>query len=117
MSFDSSMAVTIGSYLPVRLIKDVFLVPNLKTNLLSVGQMGENGYSLYFDNGMCFIYDKKNKHQFIAKIEVKERNFPIYWSYIHNTSMRAEVDKGSQFRSPNLCFQGTPIFRVNHHKI
>ncbi|KAG6655974.1 hypothetical protein CIPAW_05G254000 [Carya illinoinensis] len=60
-----------------KLIKDVLLVPSLDQNLLSVGQMMENGYSLCFENNMCRIYDEKNKVE-LAEIKMKRsRNFPI----------------------------------------
>ena len=40
-----------------KFIKDVLMVPNLKENLLSIGQIMENGYSLHFEKDTCKIYD------------------------------------------------------------
>ena len=51
-------------------ISDVLLVPNLKSNLLSVGQMIEHGYILHFEGDSCFIYDKTNKDQIIFKVKM-----------------------------------------------
>eukprot|EP01018_Ginkgo_biloba_P037147 Gb_15820 [translate_table: standard] len=51
-------------------ISDVLLVPGLKMNLLSVGQMMEQDYKLEFDNGECLIKDKLNKGKGVAKGEL-----------------------------------------------
>ena len=79
-----------------RFIKDVLLVPNLKENLLSIGQMMEKGYSFHFEGDMCTIYDKKNKRQEIAKVKLENGNisFPISFEYTTNTNiaMRATID-------------------------
>ena len=48
------------------LIHDVLLVPSLKENLLSIGQMMERGYTLHFEGGVCKILDNKNKRSEIA---------------------------------------------------
>ena len=39
-------------------IHDVIYVPDLEENLLSVGQLMENGYSLLFKDNYSRIYDK-----------------------------------------------------------
>ena len=39
-------------------IHDVFYLPDLEKNLLTVGQLMENGYSLVFRDNYCRIYDK-----------------------------------------------------------
>lgn len=41
-----------------KIIKDVFYVPSLSQNLLSVGQLMEKWYVLKFDDGVCLIIDK-----------------------------------------------------------
>ncbi|GMJ16120.1 hypothetical protein HRI_005281200 [Hibiscus trionum] len=41
----------------VQSISDVFYVPNLKTNLLSVGQLQGKGYEVIFKDGLCKIQD------------------------------------------------------------
>ena len=42
-------------------VNDVLFVPKLNQNLLSVGQLVENGYRLHFEDGGCTIFDKINK--------------------------------------------------------
>lgn len=40
-------------------ISNVLFVPDLKTNLLSVGQLQEKGYEIIIKNGVCRIQDAK----------------------------------------------------------
>ncbi|TXG53497.1 hypothetical protein EZV62_022666 [Acer yangbiense] len=54
-----------------RFIKNVLLVPNLQQNLLSVGQMIQNGYSLHFEGDSCTIYDSNNKSTVIARVKME----------------------------------------------
>ncbi|KAK2409368.1 hypothetical protein QL285_044798 [Trifolium repens] len=65
-----------------RFIKDVLLVPNLKENLLSIGQMMEKSYILHFEGDTCSTYDNHKRHE-IAKIKMEKRNksFPINFKY------------------------------------
>ena len=76
-----------------RLINDVLLVPNLKENLLSIGQMIEKGYALHFEGDTCTIYDNYNRRQVIAKVKMDKgtRSFPISFKYITKIAMKAEV--------------------------
>ena len=43
----------------IKLLHDVFFVPSLSHNLLSVGQLMASGYSVLFDDASCTIRDKK----------------------------------------------------------
>jgi len=73
-------------------IKDVLLVPNLKENLLSISQMMENGYSLYFEKDTCKIYDSRKIEIGQVKMEKRNRSFPISFKPVTNIAMKAEVD-------------------------
>nr|KYP76948.1 Retrovirus-related Pol polyprotein from transposon TNT 1-94 [Cajanus cajan] len=75
-----------------RLIKDVLLVPNLKENLLSIGQMMENGYSLHFERDICKIYDSKRVEIGQVKMEKRNRSFPLSFNCGTNLAMKVEVD-------------------------
>jgi len=75
-----------------KFIKDVLLVPNLKENLLSIGQMMENGYSLHFEKDTCKIYDSRKIEIGQVKMEKRNRSFPISFKPGTNISMKAEVD-------------------------
>ena len=41
-----------------RTIRDVYYVPGLMCNLLSVGKLLEKEYRVFFKNKVCTIYDK-----------------------------------------------------------
>ena len=48
-------------------ISEVYYVPSLKHNLLSVGQLTQKGYKVIFQGQECVIYDKPPSKQLIAK--------------------------------------------------
>ena len=77
-----------------RLIHDVLLVPSLKENLLSIGQMMERGYTLHFEGGVCKILDNKNKRSEIAQVKMNKsnRSFPLNLKYATNIAMKVQVD-------------------------
>ncbi|XP_047266441.1 uncharacterized protein LOC124897581 [Capsicum annuum] len=56
-------------------INDVFLLPNLTQNLLSVAQLLYNNYSLNFKDKKYVIYDPKDCE--VAKISMIGNSFPI----------------------------------------
>ncbi|KAM2686587.1 hypothetical protein EV2_009459 [Malus domestica] len=90
-------------------IKDVMLVPDLKQNLLSLGQLIEHGYYLYFRDNTCKIYDRRNCQQLLAKIEMrKSRSFPLTIEYATQSAFKMEVQEDSKLwhkRLGHLNFQ------------
>ncbi|KAK2996036.1 hypothetical protein RJ640_002196 [Escallonia rubra] len=75
-----------------RFIRDVLLVPDLEHNLLSLGQLLENDYTLQFQDKCCIIYDKKGSKDVVTKIKMeKNRSFPINFSYTSGVAMRASI--------------------------
>ena len=54
-----------------RYIKEVMLVPGLKENLLSVGQMMEHGYYLVFGDHKMEIYDDGSYSNMVAIVSMK----------------------------------------------
>ena len=60
-------------------IHDVLYVPDLEENVLSVGKLMENGYSLVFRDNYCKIYDKVE--QVIVEVKMIKRNFPLQYHY------------------------------------
>ena len=57
-------------------ISDVFFVPSLHWNLLSIGQLSEKGLKIIIDNGICTIVNQKN--ELVAKVKMtKNRMFPL----------------------------------------
>ena len=62
-------------------IHDIIYISDLEENLLSVGQLMENGYSLVFRDNCCRIYDKIESNQVIVEIKMIKRNFPLQFHY------------------------------------
>ena len=48
-------------------LSDVFHVPNITKNLVSIGQMVDQGLQVRFNPHGCFVEDLKNKGRLIAK--------------------------------------------------
>ncbi|KAK4380842.1 Retrovirus-related Pol polyprotein from transposon RE1 [Sesamum angolense] len=87
-------SIAINTKKGTRIINDVMYIPNLRTNLFSVGQMMEKGYTLPFGGDSCTIYDNKDKTLKIAEVRMKEhRCFPIYLQYMGRTAMKAQEDQ------------------------
>jgi hypothetical protein len=59
-------------------IHDVYHVPDLKHNLLSVGKLIEHGYKVLFEGASCRIYDKTPNRKLISEIHMtRNRMFPL----------------------------------------
>ncbi|CAN6723497.1 unnamed protein product [Malus baccata var. baccata] len=71
-------SLVVETKLGKRYIKEVMLVPGLKENLLSVGQMMEHGYYLVFGGHKVEIYDDSSYSNMVAKVPMKgNRSFPM----------------------------------------
>ncbi|KAK4402482.1 Retrovirus-related Pol polyprotein from transposon TNT 1-94 [Sesamum angolense] len=105
-------SVAINTKKSTRIINDVMYIPNLRTNLFSVGQMMEKGYTLHFGEDSCTIYDNKDKTLKIAEVRMKEhRCFPIHLQYMGRTAMKAQEDQSWLWhrRLGHFNFQGLKI--------
>ncbi|KAL0375032.1 UNVERIFIED_CONTAM: hypothetical protein Sradi_3418900 [Sesamum radiatum] len=105
-------SVAINTRKGTGIINDVMYIPNLRTNLFSVGQMMEKGYTLQFGGDSCTIYDNKDKTLIIAKVRMKEhRCFPIQLQYLGGTAMKAQEDQSWLWhrRLGHFNFQGLKI--------
>ena len=61
-----------------RTIHDVYYVHGLMCNLLSVGQLLEKEYRVFFKNKVCTIYEKYPSKQLIARVEMtRNRMFSL----------------------------------------
>ena len=57
---------------------DVYYVLGLKHNLLSIGQLIQKGYNVFFKDDVCTIMDKPPCRQLIAKVHMtNNRIFPL----------------------------------------
>ena len=73
----------------IKHISDVLLVPELDQNLLSVGQLMQNGYSLLFKERSCVINDADGHELF--EVEMRKRCFPVNWNLM--TEQECKVSK------------------------
>eukprot|EP00253_Pinus_taeda_P031358 PITA_31358 len=59
-------------------IADVYYVPGMKCNLLSIGQLVHKGYNFFFKNDVCTIMDIAPCKRCIAKVKMtRNRMFPL----------------------------------------
>eukprot|EP00253_Pinus_taeda_P003326 PITA_03326 len=59
-------------------VADVYYVPGMKCNLLSIGQLVQKGYNVFFVNDVCTIMDKTSNKQCIAEVKMtRNRMFPL----------------------------------------
>ena len=61
--------VAIESYKGTKLIYEVLFVPEIDQNLLSVGQLLENGFKLLFEDKACLISDPSGQEIFRIKMQ------------------------------------------------
>ena len=74
-----------------KFILDVLYVPSLSQNLLSVGQLLRKCYSLHFVDGVCIVYDKKNKLT-MAKVGMSQNNvFPLSMPLNEKIALKSET--------------------------
>jgi len=59
-------------------ITDVYYVPGMKCNLLSIGQLVQKGYNVFFEDDVCTIMDKPPSKQCISEVKMtRNRMFPL----------------------------------------
>eukprot|EP00253_Pinus_taeda_P018864 PITA_18864 len=59
-------------------IADVYYVPRMRCNLLSIGQLVHKGYNVFFKNDVCTIMDIAPSKQCIAEVKMtRNRMFPL----------------------------------------
>lgn len=71
----------------LKLLHDVQYVQSIVHNLLSVGQLLSNGYSILFDNEACIIQDKNTGLQLSSVQMNKNRMFPLEVLYMEAHSL------------------------------
>ena len=71
-------------------IVDVLFVPELKTNLLSIGQLQEKDYEVSIKGRICKILDDK-QHLIVEVKMTKNRLFPLYLHKIEQTCFTAKL--------------------------
>ncbi|KAI5397362.1 hypothetical protein KIW84_063251 [Lathyrus oleraceus] len=56
-------------------VSDVFCVPELKNNLLSIGQLQERGLSILIEAGMCKLFHPQREEEIDGDLEAAHPNF------------------------------------------
>lgn len=71
LAVEGKGTVAIESCKGTKLIHDVLYVPEIDQNLISVGQLLENGFKVNFENKQCVIKDVNDKELFNIKMRNK----------------------------------------------
>ena len=84
------------SYGKVKLLHDVQFVPNLAHNLLSVGQLLENGYSVLFDGLTCSIKDRNTGRDIISTHKTKNNMFSLEITNLESLNLTVKNQQNSK---------------------
>ena len=76
------------SHSEVKLLPDVFFIPNMVHSLLSVGQLMAGGYVVLFQNGVCVIKNKSG-HLMVNIPMTDNKMFPLKISNMENQALIA----------------------------
>ncbi|RVW83084.1 Retrovirus-related Pol polyprotein from transposon TNT 1-94 [Vitis vinifera] len=71
----------------VKLLYNVYFIPSLTQNLLSVGQLMVSGYSILFDGATCVIKDKKSDQIIVDVHMAANKLFPLEVSSIEKHAL------------------------------
>ena len=59
-------------------IADVYYVPGMRCNLVSIGQLVQKGYNVFFENDVCTIMDRALSKRCIVEVKMtRNRMFPL----------------------------------------
>lgn len=84
-------------------IRDVFLDPNLKQNLLSAGQFNGALLSFLFENDNCRIFDKGRSTDMITSVKIEKiRKFPLKFPKDLDVVLKMEIDDESALWYKNI---------------
>ena len=73
----------------MRYLHNVYFIPDLTQNLLSIGQLMDSGYSIVFERKTCVI---KSKNQVLVEVNMAiNKLFPLKVSNVEERAMAAKV--------------------------
>ena len=59
-------------------IRNMYFAPGMKHNLMSIGQLIQNGYKVLMENDRCVIQEKDGSKNLLAAVQMtKNRMFPL----------------------------------------
>ena len=80
----------------VKLLYNVFFVPNLAHSLLSVGKLMASGYAILFDNRACVSNDKESGQSIVSVQMTEIKMFPLRVSNVKNQVLIAREKNESK---------------------
>ncbi|KAL3512752.1 hypothetical protein ACH5RR_025469 [Cinchona calisaya] len=80
-----SVAINNGNR--IKYLHNVFFVPSLSQNLLSVGQSMDDDFSMMLENTSCIVKDKKTNHVAVEVSMTRNKLFPLKISSLENHDM------------------------------
>ena len=82
-------------------IQDVYYVSDLKTNIWSIGQLTEKGYSIFLKDHLLHLKDKKER--LVARVEIgRNRMYKLNLRNIQEKCLRVDVEEKASLW--HLCF-------------
>ncbi|KAJ1700426.1 hypothetical protein LUZ63_000205 [Rhynchospora breviuscula] len=101
----------------MRFIHNVYFIPSLSQNLLSVGQLLDSGYTIIFENKSCAIKDR-NTNQILAKVDMTTNKlFPLKITDVQERLMVVKEMTQSQLwhhRYGHLYTNGLRLLNQKH---
>ena len=101
----------------IKSIHDIYYTPQLKHNLLSVGQLCEKNYKVVFENKTCTIYDKNKGNRVIIVVPMtRNRMFPLRFDEHNNTLANMAYEDSSwlwHLRYGHLNFHSLKLLTSN----
>ena len=100
----------------IKLLNDMQYVPGLAHNLLSVVQLLNVSYSLLFDDGCCFVYDKKSADSIVRIPMARNQMFPLEASGVKDCALVAKIWDANlwHLRYGHLNIRGLKLFGENN---
>ena len=89
------------------MLRNVFLVPNIAKNILSVSQMFENDSGVTFKDKRCIIHDKSRRK--IADIGMVKKSFCLHLEICKRPITTTTDPKASE----EVCIQGAGYVEVS----
>ena len=88
---EGKRAIEVETLSGTKTLKNVLYVPKINQNLVSVGQLIESGYSIFFNDGVCDIKDKNRVLLLSAKM--MNRSFNVNWNEVCLSANTYENDE------------------------
>ena len=75
MKVEGKCAIVVETMSSTKTLKNMLYIPKINQNLISVGQLIEFGYSIFFNDGVCDIKDKKE--MLLLSVRMMNKSFNV----------------------------------------